>query len=233
MARQGLSGCYASFWLAISPKVFNALADALQWCFCYRGDTLDDFMTMVLSASSTCARKLRVIQEVVVTLGVPLAEDKCEGSLPMLTFLGIEIDTQERVLRLPQKKLLRVKTILTQWRKNLWCRRRELESLVCLLHHSAKVVALGWSLLLRMIALLKGIHQRNHHIRLNKEFRADLQWWLTFMETWNGVSVLPLPHSSAHIVSDAPEASMPFVTTNGFSCGGLHAGKTNIFHLRN
>ena len=69
-------------------------------------------------ASSTCARNVRVIQEVLATLGIPLAEDKCEGTSSMLTFLGIEIDTQKMVLRLAQEKLLRVETILTQCRKN-------------------------------------------------------------------------------------------------------------------
>ena len=75
-----------------------------------------------------------------------------------------------------------------------WYWRWELESLVGLLHHTATVEAPGWSFLRHMIALLKGICHRNHHIWLNKEFKADLQWWLTFMETWNRISVLPLPH---------------------------------------
>ena len=116
------------FGLRSAPKVFNALADTLEWCFHYRGVNdvdhyLDDFVTMGPPASSTCARNLRVIHEVSATLGVPLAKDKCEGPSPRLTFLGIEIDTQERVLRLPQEKLLRVQMILTQWKKKRWCRR--------------------------------------------------------------------------------------------------------------
>ena len=93
---------------------------------------------------------------------------------------------------------------------------QELESLVGLLHHAAKVVAPGRSFLHRMIALLKGIRHRNHHIRLNKEFKADLQWWLTFMETWNGVSVLPPPHPSTHIASDA---------SGSWGCGALCNGQ--------
>ena len=97
------------FGLQSAPKVFNALADTLEWYFHYRSVThsdhyLDDFMTMALPASLTCARNLRVIHEVSATLRVPLAEDKCEGPSEMLTFLGIDIDTQEKVLQLPQEK---------------------------------------------------------------------------------------------------------------------------------
>ena len=29
-----------------------------------------------------------------------------------------------------------------------------------------------------------------HHIRLSREFRADLAWWHTFISPWNGVGLL-------------------------------------------
>ena len=49
---------------------------------------------------------------------------------------------------------------------------------------------------------------RPHHlIRLNCSFRADLQWWHTFVADWNGVSVLPDRRSiSFEMVSDASGA---------------------------
>ena len=28
------------------------------------------------------------------------------------------------------------------------------------------------------------------HLRLNAEFWAALQWWATFLDTWNGVSIM-------------------------------------------
>ena len=223
------------FGLRSAPKVFNALADTLEWCFHYRGVNdgdhyLDDLVTMGPPASSTCARNLRVIYEVLATLGLPLAKDKCEGLSPRLTFLGIEIYTQERVLRLPQEELLRVQIILTQTEEETMVSEAGIGIVVGLLCYAGKVVAPGWSFLHRMIALLKGIRHRNHHIRLNKKFRADLQWSLTFMETWNGVSVLPPPHPST-LMHQAP--LVPFVTINGFSCSGIHPVGTNISHLRN
>ena len=67
-----------------------------------------------------------------------------------------------------------------------------MESLVSLLHHAAKVIAPGQSIIQGMIALLKYTSHKNHHIQLNKEFKTDLYWWLTFMETWNGISILAL-----------------------------------------
>ena len=42
-----------------------------------------------------------------------------------------------------------------------------------------------------------GVTQRYHHIRLNGEFQADLQWWHIFAVHWNGVTMLPHPAGAA------------------------------------
>ena len=39
-------------------------------------------------------------------LGVPITWDKLDGPTTVLTFLGIEIDTQATQLRLPEAKLV-------------------------------------------------------------------------------------------------------------------------------
>ena len=40
-----------------------------------------------------------------------------------------------------------------------------------------------------MLSLLHVATKPYHHIRLNKDFQADL-WWCTFVLPWNGVSML-------------------------------------------
>lgn len=42
----------------------------------------------------------------------------------------------------------------------------------------------------RMHELLKRTKRESDHIRLNKEIRADIEWWHAFLGTWNGVSLL-------------------------------------------
>lgn len=42
-----------------------------------------------------------------------------------------------------------------------------------------------------MIDLLCVPRRRHHHVRLNQQFRADLQWWKVFAAQWNGVAILP------------------------------------------
>ena len=54
------------------------------------------------------------------------------------------------------------------------------------LQHASTDVKPGRTFLRRMIDLSK----RNVHRRVNTDFYADLQWWTTFIDSWNRVSVL-------------------------------------------
>eukprot|EP00731_Ephydatia_muelleri_P007126 Em0003g1374a len=98
------------FGLRSAAKIFSAVADALEWILRRKGvdhmaHYLDDFINLGTPHSSQCADSLRIVVDTCAELGVPLALDKCEGPSTCLTFLGIELDTETRTLRLPRDKL--------------------------------------------------------------------------------------------------------------------------------
>ena len=199
------------FGLRSAPKIFTAVADALEWVLRQRGvrhvdHYLDDFVTMGPPGSNACKHNLDLILATCADLGVPLAEEKLEGPSECLTFLGIEIDTSLGILRLPAEKLARLQRQLRTWAPRKVCRRHQLESLVGTLQHANRVVRPGRSFTRRMIDLLciRGVRSSHHHIRLNQEFQADLQWWRAFASHWNGVSVFPPARRPAfEVTSDA------------------------------
>ena len=82
--------------------------------------------------------------------------------------------------------------------------RHDLESLIGTLQHTYRVVRPGRSFLRRMINILRVLRRPHHHVRLNKSFQEDLQWWLSFASQWNGVAILlperPITHE---VTSDA------------------------------
>ena len=211
------------FGLRSAPKIFNALADGLEWHLRDQGicnifHYLNDFIVVGPPHSSECAEALAIMTHACSTLGVPLAEHKREGPTSCLTFLGIEVDTGSSHLRLPEDKLQRFRALLEDWRCKRTCGRRELESLVGLLHHACKVVRSGRSFLRRMIDLLKGIRHhplRPHPIRLNRSFRSDLPWWRSFVVSWNGVSFLPPP---PHL----PQLLMASDVSGSWGCGAWY-----------
>ena len=87
---------------------------------------------------------------------------------------------------------------------------REMESLPGHLCHAATAVRPGHLFIHQFFALLPSATKPYHHIKLNLSVRADLAWWLFFLQEWNGVSLFSTGLPSVHIYS---EKSGPF------SCG--------------
>ena len=201
------------FDLRSTPKIFNAVTDALNWHLRQRGvqqvfHYLDDFVIVAPPNSPQCRDSMATLDMVCTELGVPIAEHKRGGPTTCMVFLGIEIDTVTAELRLPTEKLQRLRSLLKDWGDRKTCQRNELESLIGLLNHACKVVRSGRSFLRRMIDLLHHMPHnphRRHPIRLNNGFRSNLSWWRMFVDRWNGVSFLSTaPHLPAvEMASDA------------------------------
>ena len=211
------------FGLRSAPKIFNAVADALQWHLRRSGiqfiyHYLDDYIIIVPPCSDQCSRELQLLLSECDRLGIPIALQKTCGPTTCLTFLGIEINTEVGELRLPDDKLLRLQSILQEWDNKKACTRRELESLVGHLNHACKVVRSGRSFLRRMLDLLHARPEARHHqthIRLNKGFRSDLSWWLLFITRWNGISFLCPP-------SHLPRTELTTDASGSWGAGAWH-----------
>ena len=206
------------FGLRSAPKIFNAVADALEWIVHSLGvrfvkHYLDDFIILGAPGSSECRVGMDTLVYTCNRVGLPLVPEKCEGPTCSMVYLGIEIDTMTMCMRLPTDKLDRLVSEIARWSCKKSCTRSELQSLTGQLQHAATVVKPGRTFLRRMYDLLKvgtGHGQRTppggQYLRLNVEFRSDLAWWSQFLHQWNGVSLLTATNSrlpDTHITSDA------------------------------
>lgn len=84
-----------------------------------------------------------------------MAVQKLEGPATVIIFLGVEMNTQNLTLCLPEGKLLELKGLIADWMNKWWCIKSELYSLVGELQYTCKVMHLGWSFLGRMYDWLK------------------------------------------------------------------------------
>ena len=99
-------------------------------------------------------------------------------------------------LRTAQARLLRSRAVS----------KRELFSVIGLLHHAATVNRPGRSFLRRLINLSMVPRNMDQYVRLNGESRADLRWWRLFDCEWNGVAfftTLGLDPPAHRITTDA------------------------------
>ena len=115
-----------SFGLCSAPKIFTAIADALQWIVHQAGvptvlHYLDDFLIISTPDFIQCHHELQQLLSIFDLLHVPVAADKLEGPTTNLTFLGIELDTSSMTRCLPWTKLMELKATLSSWLGKKYC----------------------------------------------------------------------------------------------------------------
>ena len=181
------------FGLCSAPKLFNVLADLLEWILLNQGVTfllhyLDQFLTMGQPGTIVCQCNLFLLIEVCRMLGVPLAIEKVDGPATVLDFLGIVLDTERMEARLPKDKLDRIRTTIQEGLNKRSATKRAVLSLVGVLQHAAKVVRPGHTFVSCMYAVAVKVLELDYFTHLNKKFQSDLHWWNTFLGQWNGVS---------------------------------------------
>ena len=161
------------FGLRSAPKIFTALADALEWVLQRHGVTwlahyLDDYITIGLPNSDVCQKNLEILLSTCSRLGVSTAQEQCAGPGNSLTFFGFELDTKVMVVRLPVEKLHRIHSLVQHWMRRRAGKKRELESLLGHLQHAATVVCPGCTFVRRLIDLISITKNREHWLRLNE-----------------------------------------------------------------
>lgn len=184
------------FGLRSAPFLFNQFALALHWILKhnYGIDTiqyLDDYFLSGPPSSPLCMHAVHTMLALCKRLGIPVAFDKLDGPSTIITFLGIELDSEQQVVRLPAAKLEELRSELDTWLRDHTSRsvsKRDLLSIIGKLAFAARVVPAGRLFLRRLIDLSTTARHLHHHIRLNKASRADLQWWADYLPKWNGTT---------------------------------------------
>ena len=212
------------FGLRSAPLLFTALADAAEWVIRQKGvkhiwHYVDDFILAGEPHSTQCASSMASALQAFHELGIPIEPEKSEGPATTLTVLGIEVDTVAMQLRLPADKLCRLQETTASWRGRKCCTKRELLSLIGLQQHAATVTRPGRSFVRRMINLSSSRKHIEAHIRLNTEFRSDLEWWFQLAAAWNGISIF------APLKAVNPDLEVTSDASGNWGCGAFSSGE--------
>ena len=162
--------------LRSAPLIFSAVADALQWIMesmevQWVVHYIDDFVTLGVPDSTECEENISIKRNACDRVGLPIEHEKDEGPATTISFVGIELDSVAKEIRLPQETLKRLKEELSAWRSRKACKKRELLSLIGLLSHACKAVRAGRSFLHRLIDLSMVPQHLDHYVRLNLDAR--------------------------------------------------------------
>ena len=139
----------------------------------------------------------------------------------VVTFLGVGVDTVEIKLRLPLRKLEKLKELVALWGVRKGCRKRDLQSLIGHLSHACKVVRPGRRFLRGIFGWLTQFRRKDHFVRLNASFRADLEWWHAFVSEWSGVALL----QGVELEKERGKVEVWTDASGSWGCGALWDGQ--------
>ena len=198
-----------------SCQIFETFSSAIKWVLQTKlavpnvVKVLDDFF-FVGKTEADCRHALDQFTKLCSELGVPLAPHKTVGPTTSLTFLGVELDSFEMQARLPLEKLQTYTRDLQELLTHKKVTLRNLKSTIGKLEFSTAVIPSGKPFLRRLHDLTIGVSKPFYFVRLTNAVKLDLTTWLSFLENYNGRTLLsfrPIQSSnSLHLYSDASKA---------------------------
>ena len=158
-----------------------------KWACC---NYIDDFL-FCIESEELCNWMVRQFLQICKTIGVPVALEKTEWAMPLITFLGILLNGKTYTLGVPQDK--RNKAIgLIRWminKKNATI--LNIQRLTGILNFLHRAIVPGRTFTRRMYDKLTWCDNKGnklkqfHHIRLDREFIEDCKVWLNFLEEYS------------------------------------------------
>lgn len=194
-----------------APEIFNELSQAVRHMAKQQGlDTvayLDDYL-IVSDSREQCLLHLQKLIILLRQLGFAINYSKVEGPAQRLVFLGIVLDTTTMTIELPAGKLTELHTQLQDFYLRQKVTKRQLQSLAGKLNWCTQCIFGGRYHLRRILDQLKGLRKPWHRTRVTQGMKADLHWWLMYMDSFNGTVKMIEERPLTPVVIDAcPVAS--------------------------
>lgn len=214
------------FGASKAPSHFHRLSQAIGRCLRRRGIKgvvvyIDDFL-LIAPTREECNNALHCLINLVRRFGFHISWNKVVGPTQRITFLGIEIDTRDCTLSLGEQKLAKVHQQLDEFSKKRRASKQQLQRLAGLLNWACQGIRGGKFFLRRILDAIKPLRQQNHKTKLSSEFHKDVQWWLAYLCTFNGV-----------IYYNRGETHHVHVDACGKACGVFCRGdwQYSVFHV--
>ena len=173
-----------------SPYIFDSLSVALEWICIHNYELrflchlLDDFLAAESVAEEGNVRS--VILNFFARLGIPVDQEKVEGPVTRIEFLGVILDSILMEASLSAEKIEALRVKLSGFLSMKKASKRELLSLIGSLSFACKVVVPGRRFLSRLISLSCSVRELHYKVYLNQQVKYDIQLWLSFLRDWNG-----------------------------------------------
>ncbi len=210
------------FGARLSPSIFNKLTQAVRSMMEVRGFQvvayLDDFFC-IADTLEECQRAKHTLLVLLRQLGFAINYNKLEGPARKLVFLGVGIDSTNMVLSLETSKIRELQADLRYIKNKTRASKRALQSLAGKLNWACRVIYGGRIFLRRILDVIKNLKKQGHSARISGEILLDIEWWLDYLEEFNG---------TMKILDDRPCSPVTIDACN-HAAGGVF--QSAFFHL--
>ena len=202
------------FGLKCAPFIYTQLTEFVVRCLDRRGvhkvfGYLDDFL-VIGDAEIECKQSMSMLINLLLQLGFFISWKKVVPPTQKVVYLGVELDSLDRKLRLPERKLDKLIELVTDFENKTICRYRDLQVLCGHLAHASIVVKGGRTFFRRIINLTKFLADKGDVCHIPDWFRADISWWVHLCEIFNGEARLISDVSSAEFVLETDSSMTGF-----------------------
>ena len=184
---------------SISCALFEKFASFLHWVIEKESGIisldhyLDDFLFGGAALTNDCRVLMDTFHLVSKEMGIPLAENKTEGPTTKLTYLGLDIDTVEMKVKIPESKLEKLHYGIRYIISHNKIKLKELESIVGVMAFCARAIPSARAFIRRFYDLIAAVRVKKpyFYIRITQGTKADAKVWLEFLDKFNGECYLP------------------------------------------
>ena len=173
-----------------SPAIFHRLTQAIRRMMGKKGHHniivyLDDFL-VVAPTKQECSNSMNVLISLLRKLGLAINWKKVDDPCNIITFLGIQLNSVNLSLSLPEPKLMELKHLLDSFKSKVRASKKQLQSLAGKLNWACRVVRGGRVYLRRVLNLMNLLNLSHHKTKLSVSFLDDIDWWIECLDTFNG-----------------------------------------------
>lgn len=188
------------FGARLSATIFNSLSQAVCRMMKSRGYDriwayLDDYL-ICEPTPERCQRAQADLMSLLRELGFAISYPKVISPTRRLTYLGVEIDTESYVYRLPGEKLKELENLVRGILERRNIGKKELQSLAGKMNWASRVIHGARTFTRRVIDRIRTIKKSWQQCRVTKALRGDLLWWSDYLRVFNGS--IPIIESRAY-----------------------------------
>ena len=189
---------------------------------------LDDIV-LVAPTKTIAVTHYQETLTLVEKMGLQIATGKLQPPSQQVKWLGINFDTQNNLLSIPSNKLQEIQRCMAAAAKGDVLTRKQLQRVVGLANHLAKVVRAARIFIGRILAAYRAT--LGDTIKVSRQVKADLKWFARHLASANGRAILPSNTVVLRIWADACMQGAGASDGRGYYTHKFSARVTDSHHI--